>query len=127
MREAIALITIAVHLAAGTWLILSPGPWWWFKAAAALVLYARIFSGLEFSQGLNSVRRWLRLSQGRALQLMHGAYVLAGVLAAIGALLSLELAFGLIVASGALSWTWFWGYMLRQLLGPSRPHPSSAA
>ena len=125
MREAFDLITIAVHLAGGTWLILSPGPWWWFKAAAALVLYARIFSGLEFSQGLNSVRRWLRLPQGRALQLMYGAYVLAGVLTAIGALSSLELAFGLIVTFGAVSWTWFWGWMLRELLGSNQSRPSS--
>ena len=127
MREATDLIKIAVHLAGGTWLILSPGPWWWFKAALAFVLYARIFSGLEFSQGLTSVRRWLRLPEGRALQLMYGAYGLAGVLTAIGALSSLELAFGLIVTFAAVSWTWLWGYMLRQLLGSSRHHPSSSA
>jgi len=121
MRRTLVVIEIAFFVACGTWLIVSPGPWWWFKAAGGFVLYARAFSGLEFSQGLNPVRRWLRLPLGRGLQLMYSAYVVAGGLTVIGALSSLERAFGLIVAFGAFSFAWIWGCLLRESLRPESP------
>ena len=105
-----------VQIVAGAYLILAAGPWWWFRAALGLNLYGSALWSLAFNDAFESLRRLLRLQQVVAMHLTLGVKSLAGVVATVGALVSLDPAPGLIAAFFTVSWAWLWGYLLRQSL-----------
>jgi hypothetical protein len=126
MRKRFDGLWVALHVAVGTWALALVSQRWW-GAVLALVMYAQAFKSLGLSESLRSFRDRMRLSGIRCLQLFCGAYSLAGAVACVGALVSLPRAVGLIVAFGAFSFSWFWGYGLRELLrstGHGEPGPS---
>lgn len=115
MRRLLDGLWVAQFVAVGTLaLALVPNRWW--GVTIALLMCAQAFKSLGLSESLSALRERLRLSWARCLQLFCGAYVLAGAMACVGAFVSLPRAFGLIVAFGALSFSWFWGCSLRGLL-----------
>ena len=111
-REAVALLWVAVHLFAFFTLITLSGRWAWFRTALAIFMLGQALGHLSISPNLTRSRQWLGLSfwQGYRLKLL--AYVVAGLLAMLGALVSLPLAFGLIVAFGAFWWVCLWVWVL---------------
>ena len=113
-REAVALLWVAVHLFAFFTLITLSGRWAWFRTALAIFMLGHALGHLSISPNLTRSRQWLGLSfwQGYRLKLL--AYVVAGLLAMLGALVSLPLAFGLIVAFGAFWWVCLWVWILVQ-------------
>ena len=124
MREVIALLWLALILC-GCVAVLFPlsERWNWFIAAVGVMVMAQALGHLAISQHLSRSRRWLRLSFWRAYRLMMLAYLLSGVFVMIGALVSLDRAFGLIVAFGAFCWVWGWGCLLVQFGRYEEPAP----
>ena len=112
LREAVALLWVAVCLFAFITLITLSERWAWFRTALAIFMLGQALGHLSISPNLTRSRQWLGLSfwQGYRLKLL--AYVVAGFLAMLGALVSLPLAFGLIVAFGAFWWVCLWAWVL---------------
>jgi hypothetical protein len=107
VRTALALVQVLFLTTVGVGLLLLR-PWSWFWAAGGLVLFSQAVLSFGVSRHLAPVRRRVGLSTARSLQVMCATKVGAGVFAFVGALTSLDRAFGIIVAFGAFSWIWGW-------------------
>jgi hypothetical protein len=124
MREGIALLWLVLILSGGVTVLFPLSERWnWFIAAVGVLVLGQALGHLAISQHLSRIRRWLRLTFWRAYRLKMLAYLMSGVLVMIGALISLDRAFGLIVALGAFCWMWIWGCLLVQFGCYEKPAP----
>ena len=115
MRDVMALVWVAFYIFGCIALIITMSARWaWFKAAVATFMLGRALGYLALNPHFTRSRGWLGLSFTRGYRLQMCCYVIAGGVAMIGALISLPLAFGLIVAFGAFCWVWLWGCLLMQ-------------
>ena len=114
VREVVALLWVAAYLFVCITLITLSGRWAWFRTALAIFMLGQALGHLSISPNLTRTRQWLGLSFWQGFRLKLLAYVVAGFLAMLGALISLPLAFGLIVAFGAFWWVWLWVWILVQ-------------
>lgn len=115
MRALLDGLGVALAAAVGTWMLLAV-PQRWLAVAVALVMYARAFRSLAFSEALSGFRDRLRLSWAVCHQLYCGLYAMAGGVACIGALVTLDRPLAFIAAFGAFSFAWAWGWILLQFL-----------
>jgi hypothetical protein len=129
MREVIALLWVALNLWVAVGLfgyvaaVHTVRRWNWFIAAVGVLVLGQALGHLALSEHLSRSRRWLGLTFWRAFRLKMLAYVTSGALVMIGALISLDRAFGLIVAFGAFCWMWIWGCILVQFGRYEEPAP----
>ena len=108
-------------MAGGLVLILTPRRHWWFWGACGVFVIGSRLLPVTSNRYLGPLVRWLSLTD--AVLAMCGANVIAGILALVGALVTLPRAFGLIVAVGAFAWTWGWGAAFVGLLRGEREMP----
>jgi len=123
VREVLALLWLAALLFVCIPLITLSGRWAWFKAALAVLMLGQALGHLSISPNLTRSRRWLGLSLWQGERLKALAYAVAGAVAMLGALISLPLVFGVIVAYGAFCWVWIWGWFLVQFRACGEPIP----
>jgi hypothetical protein len=89
--------------------------WAWFGAALGVYMLAQAFRRFAFSRHLAGMRQRLGVSMVRALMLALATEGVAGGLAIVGALSSLERVFGLIVAYGVFCYVWMQGWIVMRL------------
>ena len=114
IRVTLQLFIIALLLTAGIGLVSmsftdrSP----WFTAGLGLFMVGQAVKRFGVSPSLASMRQRTGMSVKMGLRATAVLYVCAGALVAVGGLMTLERAFGLIVAFAAVSWSWAWGWVL---------------
>jgi hypothetical protein len=121
MLQVIALLWVALYLFGCVALITLSERWNWFVAAVGVLLLGQAVGQFAMNAHLTRIGRCLGVSFWRAYRLKLLANVLSGTLAMIGALITLDRAFGLIVAFGAFCWVWFWGCLLVQFRHLNEP------
>jgi hypothetical protein len=114
LREVVALLWVAGYLFVCITLITLSGPRAWFSTALAMFMLGQALGHLSISPNLTRSRKWLGLPLSQGYRLKVLVYVVAGLLAMLGALTSLSPAFGLIVAFGAFCWVCVWVWILVQ-------------
>jgi hypothetical protein len=107
MRRLFAALIAVLCLAVGIGLFALPDLSW-FRAAMGVFMFGQALRWISLDPGLARVRDRIGISSVRGFHVMAAAYVLAGVLAVVGALTSLERMFGLIVTAVTGMWIWFW-------------------
>jgi hypothetical protein len=109
-REVLALLSVVFFAVVGIGLIVGSRHerWVWFEVALGVFMLGQAFRRLAFSRHLTDTRQRLGVSMLRGYKLACATHVVAGGLVIVGALISLERVFGLIVAFGAFCWVWAW-------------------
>ena len=101
--------------------------WMWFEGALGVFMLGQAFRRFAFSLHLTDARQRLRVSTSRGYQLWCATHVVAGGLVIVGALISLERVFGLIVAFGAFCWVWAWTWVIAHSGRWREPHDIPSA
>jgi len=84
--------------------------WAWFTAALGVIALGKAMLWIGLALGIRSTERRGRLWFATGFRGMAVSNIVAGALAVIGALRSLEHGFALIVAFGAVCWSWGWAW-----------------
>jgi hypothetical protein len=119
LRGALVLVKLLI----GTLGLLLADNWLW--VGLAMFMYGMALRVLAFDPWLSGVRHAIRLSTMRAFRISMSLYILAGALAVIGAIASLEPALAAFVVAGGAGWMTIWSWALRRSWNEPEPELSA--
>lgn len=111
-----SFIVVIVSVLIGTFLLFQSSAGF-FTAALAVFMYGHALWWIALDRRLARLRAVVRLPTARALRLCIVANVVAGALAATGAMVTLHPVFAAVVVVFAAVWITFWGWAFKRISG----------